>query len=157
MSYTFNIIHLTNVICLLPTCTCTYTHIHHLHTSFHVRYVNYFVYKKQSSLPVPGLRTCVPFLPLLGIPCDLTKSFHVSEPLSPVLESRGSTWEGTARFALLAAASWRCRAGRAGMCHSLQNNGSSDIPNAMAMWIFKTAGHLLEVLINRWLISLSFP
>lgn len=84
MSYTFNIIHLTNVICLLPTCTCTYTHIHHLHTSFHVRYVNYFVYKKQSSLPVPGLRTCVPFLPLLGIPCDLAKSFHVSEPLSPV-------------------------------------------------------------------------
>lgn len=56
MSYTSNIIYLTNVICVLPTCICTHAYIHHLDTSFHVRYVNYFVYKKQSSLPVPGLR-----------------------------------------------------------------------------------------------------
>lgn len=66
MSYRSNIIYLTHIIYELSTCTCMHTYIHHLDTSFHVRYANYFVYKKQSSLPVPGLRRPV-FLSWLSL------------------------------------------------------------------------------------------
>lgn len=129
MSYTSNIIYLTNVICVLPMCTCTYTYIHHLHTSFHVRYANYFVYKKQSSLPVPGLRPA--FLSCLSLGSHVIWPSHFmslclclpfGEQGQPEKEPPGSL-----------SSSRRCRAGRAGMCHSLQNNGNSDIPNAMAI------------------------
>lgn len=73
------------------------------------------------------------------------------------LENRSSTWEETSRFTLIGAASWRCWVGGAGMCHYQKNNGSSDICNAMAICIFKIPGPLLEILINQWLILLSFP
>lgn len=75
MSYTSNVIYLTHIIYALSTCTCTHTYIHHLDTSFCVRYANYFVYKKQSSLPVPGLRRPA-FLSWLSVGSHVIRPSH---------------------------------------------------------------------------------
>ena len=90
-----------------------HTYIHHRDTSFHVRYVNYFVYKKESSLPVPGFRRPV-FLALSGIPCDPTKSFHVSVPVPPVWEA-GAAAAAAAWLAFVGAQ--RCQVGSWRTCH----------------------------------------
>lgn len=56
-----------------------HTYIHHRDTSFRVRYVNYFVYKKQSSFPVPGLRRPV-FLSWLSLGSHVIRPSHFMSP-----------------------------------------------------------------------------